>query len=203
MAAPLVVFKPIALSLPGNFVVSWVDNTFYFFMLFWGVVIASRVEILDSFMRLRKVLLLVSLAGLYPAYLWLHYVSGLNIYPLILFFEVLAPLSLIQSLIGFARNHMRFDSAFLKYNNKAVYPYYILHQTITVVIAFYIVQLDINLYLKWFLVTSGTVLFTWAGYHFLIRPFKLLRAIFGIKPDKQVTKRKQIKFKDRMMIPEV
>ena len=41
--------------------------------------------------------------------------------------------SLILALLGFAARHLNFSNGFLRYSNQAVYPFYILHQTIIVV----------------------------------------------------------------------
>ena len=94
--------------------------------------------------------------------------------------------SLIFALLGYARRYLNFSNAFLKYTNEAVYPFYILHQTITVILAFYIVPLEMNMWLKFLLTSLGTAVFTLAIYHFLIKPFLFIRPLFGLNKIKKV-----------------
>lgn len=88
---------------------------------------------------------------------------------------------LIIAAIGFARNHLNFTNAFLKYTTEAVYPFYILHQTIIVITGYYVVQWQITLFIK--LVTLVVICFTslWVLYEFLVKRFTITRLLYGLK----------------------
>lgn len=88
--------------------------------------------------------------------------------------------SLLFALMGYARRYLNFTNAFLKYTNEAVYPFFILHQTITVALAFYIVLLEMNMWIKFFLTSFGTGVITLAIYHCLIKPYNVVRPLFGM-----------------------
>jgi hypothetical protein len=87
----------------------------------------------------------------------------------------------ILTALGFGKRHLSRNSSFLKYANEAVYPFYILHQTITVVLGYYLIDWPAGIPLKFFVVASGTFLGCWIIYEFLIKGNNLMRLAFGIK----------------------
>lgn len=99
--------------------------------------------------------------------------------------EVSGLIFTIFAILGFARHHLSFSSRFIKYCNEGVYPFYILHQTITVILVYHLVPLELNLWIKFGLTTFGTALFTLAIYHYGIRPFNFIRPLFGLKKIKR------------------
>ncbi|HEY0274384.1 MAG TPA: hypothetical protein VGC22_14420, partial [Chitinophaga sp.] len=69
------------------------------------------------------------------------------------------------------------------YLNEAVYPFYILHQTVIVVLCYVIVQAPHESILSKYSFTVGVTFFISMGiYHLFIRPFALTRFLFGMKP---------------------
>jgi glucans biosynthesis protein C len=88
---------------------------------------------------------------------------------------------LIVSLLGFARRNLNFTNAFLHYTTPAVYPFYILHQTIIVATGYYVVQWSLPITLKLIvliILCFGTV---YILYEFLIKRFMLTRLLYGLK----------------------
>jgi peptidoglycan/LPS O-acetylase OafA/YrhL len=97
-----------------------------------------------------------------------------------------------MALLGFAKKHLNFSNRFLKYANQAVYPFYILHQTLIVAFGFYVVQWSLPIFLKLVILIILCFGSLWLIYHWLIRPFILTRILYGLKPkekkkDKQAT----------------
>ena len=87
----------------------------------------------------------------------------------------------ILALFGYAAKYLNRASKSLAYANEAVYPFYILHQTITIVIGFYIMDLDWGIAPKLAIMLVLTFLFTWIIYEFGIRRWKFIRPLFGLK----------------------
>jgi glucans biosynthesis protein C len=87
----------------------------------------------------------------------------------------------ILTIFGFAARHLNKPSATLAYANQAVYPFYILHQTITIIIGYFIYDMDWNLAVKFSLMTIGTFGFSWLIYEFLIRRVRFVWPLFGLK----------------------
>jgi peptidoglycan/LPS O-acetylase OafA/YrhL len=90
--------------------------------------------------------------------------------------------SIILSAIGFAMRYLNFSNRYLTYLTSAVYPFYILHQTIIVATGYYVTQWSLPISIK----LAGLLLICFASilgiYHFLIRPFIVPRILFGLKP---------------------
>ena len=89
--------------------------------------------------------------------------------------------SVILCIGAYAKHYLNFTNTGLQYANQAVYPFYILHQTITVAIGFYMTDLDWAWQIKLIILMVGTFFGAWGIYHFLIRPFSLIRLLFGVK----------------------
>jgi glucan biosynthesis protein C len=70
----------------------------------------------------------------------------------------------------------------LAYLNQAVYPFYILHQTIIVILAYYIVKTNDTVIMKYIYTVGVTLFFTMGIYHLLIKPYAITRFLFGMKP---------------------
>lgn len=87
----------------------------------------------------------------------------------------------VLAILAFASKYLRRDSKFLRYSNQAVYPFYILHQTITVVVGYYLVDWSAGIPLKFLVLAAATFFGSWVLYEFPIRRLNLLRPLFGLK----------------------
>jgi peptidoglycan/LPS O-acetylase OafA/YrhL len=61
-------------------------------------------------------------------------------------------------------------------------PFYLLHQPVIIVIAYFVVQWDVGITLKLLAILVGSLLVTLGSIELLIRPFKVTRMLFGMKP---------------------
>ena len=158
----------------------YVFEFYHLVLVIIGFIIVSRDSIMQNIEAQRKCSLLIAIAGISLS-MYLQYSS--SVYNSFVYYlpNVVGYLSLLFAIIGYAKHYLNFSNAFIKYCNEGVYPFYILHQTITVILAYYIVQWDMNLWFKLFLTTAGTVMFTLIIYHFAIRPFNVIRPLFGLK----------------------
>lgn len=90
--------------------------------------------------------------------------------------------SCILTCLGFAGRFLRISSPVLAYLNEAVYPLFILHLTVITVIGYFVVTWDVDLWAKYVFITTMTIAVILAVYHLLIRPFDVMRLLFGVKP---------------------
>lgn len=88
-------------------------------------------------------------------------------------------LSWILVILGFAYGYLNRDSVLLRYCNRAVFSWYILHQSITVVLGAWLSPLNLGASLELPLVLVGTILGCIAIHHFLVRPFSFLHPVMG------------------------
>ena len=103
--------------------------------------------------------------------------DGISLMPIAL---VLYAWSFIVMLLGIGQRYLNRSSELLSYLTNAVFCYYILHQTLTVIAGYYLTQLRLGAWLEFFLVTMATFLGCALGYE-IIRRIPFLRPWFGIK----------------------
>ena len=83
--------------------------------------------------------------------------------------------------IGFAKQYFNRDSKLRKLANEAIYPFYLLHQPVIVVVGYFMVHWDIPVFWKVVFITISSFAIIAGLYWFLIRPINLLRIVFGLK----------------------
>lgn len=86
----------------------------------------------------------------------------------------------VLAILGYARHYLNRDHPWRAAINRAVYPVYVLHQTVTVMLAYYVVQTADPLLLKYAALVLGTVLLSIGLYAFVILPSPLARWLFGL-----------------------
>ncbi len=94
--------------------------------------------------------------------------------------------SWILALFGVSSVFLNRRSAVIVYCNRAVYPFYILHQTVTVVLAYWLMNLNWSLLTKFSLLVIVTFAICWILYEFLIKRIFLLNIVMGVKPKREL-----------------
>jgi len=89
--------------------------------------------------------------------------------------------SALLTLIGYAKQYLIDTPDWLKKCNELIYPFYILHQTVIIIVGYYLIALDISLTAKAIFLMS-IAFFTTSGLCLvLIYPFDFMRGLFGLK----------------------
>lgn len=89
---------------------------------------------------------------------------------------------LLMSILGYSRKHLDFSNRFSVYGNEAVLPFYILHQTVIIIIGYFIIQLNWPAFVKFLVIlclSFYAIIFIYSG---CIRRYRFLRILFGMKP---------------------
>lgn len=89
--------------------------------------------------------------------------------------------SWIVFLLSMSIKYMSKPNRLLKYANEAALPFYMIHQTVLFIAAFFIIQLHLSIILKFLLTFVLTFLFTTSIYEMFVRRFHVARFIFGLK----------------------
>src|SRR5918994_1786369 len=85
------------------------------------------------------------------------------------------------AIVGFANRHLTRRPTFLSEATEAVYPFYILHQTVTVIAVYWLLQIGAPPVAGFILAVLVTFTATSAIYFGLVRPVWFLRPLFGLK----------------------
>lgn len=87
----------------------------------------------------------------------------------------------IIAILGFGSRYLNFNNRFLGYANEAVLPVYILHQTVILIIGFFVVQWNLGIAPKYFIITTTSFVAIMAVYELLVRRINILRFLFGMR----------------------
>jgi glucan biosynthesis protein C len=172
-------FFPVTHALVGDWfaMINYITLFFFGFLLmtikdtFWLTVEHSRRYLLAAGIIFFTLMLFISL----------RYEDSLTRHLIEAFLKVANLWSWILTLFGFAAKYLNKKSKALSYSNEAVYPFYILHQTVMIVIAYFLINLKWSLGLKAFVMIIGTFGISWLLFEFFIRRWKFLRPLFGLK----------------------
>jgi len=88
----------------------------------------------------------------------------------------------VLTFLGYGKRYLSRNSALLAWANEGIYPIYILHQTVIVVLAFYVLPLREGVFAKFIFLSMVSLGVTIAVYEVLVRPFAIVRTLFGMKP---------------------
>ncbi len=91
---------------------------------------------------------------------------------------------ILSGLLGIGQIHLDRPSKQLSYLAEASYPLYILHQTVIVVAAFYLVKLPSPWALQWLALLTVAVTVTFGLYE-VVRRVGVLRFCFGMRPKRE------------------
>ncbi len=83
--------------------------------------------------------------------------------------------------IGYAKQYLNSDSKFRKLANEAIFPFYLLHQPVIVVVGYFVVGVHIPVLMKFVLITVTSFTIVAGLYWLVIRHINFLRLIFGLK----------------------
>ena len=89
--------------------------------------------------------------------------------------------SWLMVFLGFGRQYLSFGNRLLTWARDASYPIYILHQTVIIVIAYFVIAQPWAAWTKYWVVLGATLLVCVVLYEFVLRRFAVLRVAFGIK----------------------
>ena len=95
--------------------------------------------------------------------------------------RVIGIICLGLGLLGLAIAYFNKPRNWITYLNGSLYPVYIWHQTIIVILGYEIGKWHINPIMQFGLVLLGTVIFCYTMYEGLLKPFRWLGFLFGLK----------------------
>jgi glucans biosynthesis protein C len=188
-AAPLgAVLAALLVRFPGpqNIVHDWAHLLYYFIFFLLGYLICVVDGVWPVIEARRRTSLTLALLSI----LTINYLRWNDLSPDFAYsfqntlYQLLHGLNAwcwVLAILGFGRRYLNFRSAVLEYANQGIYPFYILHQTVIVVVGFYVVQVDESILSKFLFVSTVSLLLSWAMYDLFVRPFRLTRFLFGMK----------------------
>ncbi|MPZ33175.1 MAG: acyltransferase family protein [Rhodospirillales bacterium] len=185
LAASILWLAPISYNTNG-LIGDWHGLVYYGALLLYGAFLFGSPELLAALNRQRWLSLAVGVVAY--AMLYGLFIDG-AVRPVITdadrpdyaLVSAMNTMAWLFAIVGFANRHLTRRPAFLSEATEAVYPFYILHQTVTVVAVYWLLQIGAPPVAGFILVILATVMATSAIYFGLVRPLWFLRPLFGLK----------------------
>ncbi|MFY0689395.1 MAG: acyltransferase family protein [Cyclobacteriaceae bacterium] len=173
----------------NDFIHDWNWHPYWFSFFLAGFLIGIVPSIWDSVATKRRTLLGISLLSIFI----INFLRWNKLEPwgisdnLEGLFKLLLGINAWAWLLaaaGYAKQYLNRPHPVLAYANQAIYPFYILHQTIIIAIGFYVVQVQEGMLAKYLFISSLSLIGSLVIYEYLIRPFRVMRFLFGVKSAK-------------------
>lgn len=160
----------------------WASMALFFLYFLYGFILTGNQEVMARVEQQRRIWLVLSVVStallFYIPGMMKTAAAGSSMYGLISYF-----MSWVISLaiLGYMRRYLNTDHALRKPFNTAIYPFYLLHQPVLIVMAFYVLPLGMPLITKAFAIIVTSLMVIWVIYQWLVAPVNVMRVIFGMQ----------------------
>jgi peptidoglycan/LPS O-acetylase OafA/YrhL len=182
LIASQVLLRPFFPENTHAFIDDWAAIAYFLIFFMAGFILLSNNKMMES-IRKQKNLYLIETAIFTVMLLTLPYMVVSEKLGNLLW-DVLEPFvawSCGIAALGYAKQYLNKNNKFRHLANEAIYPFYLVHQPAIVVVGYYLIEWELSVFWKVILITTISLLITIAIYWILIRPFNVLRIIFGMK----------------------
>jgi len=172
-----------------NLVHDWYIFVHYLLLTAYGFVLASSPATWDWLARFRRPALVIAIASTITVLGLLEAGIIQHDSPADAILANVFTWTWLMVFLGFGRQYLSFGNRLLTWARDASYPIYILHQTVIIVIGYFVIRQPWGAWTKFWIVAAATLVVCVLLYEFLLRRTALLRLAFGIKqPGKEVAK---------------
>ncbi|WP_045858548.1 acyltransferase family protein [Teredinibacter purpureus] len=167
----------------GALIDDWYNNARYFSVFLLGFALVRAPHLWTSFVNMRHALLALAICS----YCYILYSFNGGSIPEGKVYDELSSLLWsanswlwIATIVAWAQAKLNFSNAYIRYLNGGVYCYYILHQTLILIVAFYLVPLSLGPIVEPLVIVVATFSVCLISYE-LIKRMPILRHAFGVK----------------------
>lgn len=164
----------------------WFNFIFSIILFFYGFILIATGDVFwQTVAKVKQKALALGIIGFSgQLIIWLFFEDSYLIHFTEALLKVVNLWSWILVLFAYASQYLNRPSKGLAYSNRAVYPFYILHQTVTIAIAYYLMDLDWGFVPKALILVVGTFGISWLIYDLIILRIPILHPLFGLKKKK-------------------
>jgi hypothetical protein len=189
LGLPLALFQALLRAgWPGfqNLINDWANFFCYLTFFAFGFLLCSRPEFKQAVQRDGQasiilagvgglVFLILHLTGLQPS---LGYTPAFMTYMFLYGFN---SWFWVLSIFHLGQTYLNSSNGILQYANRAAFPFYILHQTVIVALAYYIVRWPYATLVKYAIICASSLISTLLIYDFVVKRTRITRFLFGMK----------------------
>lgn len=167
----------------------WAYFTFYFLFFLMGIICYSIPKLWSAIGANRRYLLWAMLISIVPFYICYFHFRDLIALPwtddtVETIFDVIAIFVswfTVITIVAYGQHYLNKPHPWLSKISEGLYPFYILHQSVIIAIGYYVCQLDWSISAKYLIISFLTLISCVGFYLLLIRPFNVMRFLFGMK----------------------
>jgi peptidoglycan/LPS O-acetylase OafA/YrhL len=167
-----------------------------------GLILVSNTKLRDSIMKQRRLYLiqtvLITIFMFSTPHLFGNEKAAGTAWDIA---AIIVAWSCSMTAIGYTRRYLNRNSKFRKLANEAIYPFYLLHQPVIVVVGYYVTEWSIPILMKALIITGLSLLIVVTVYWYIIRPVNVLRIIFGLKQVPKTSKSKEVGVAQPVTVP--
>lgn len=189
LGLPLALFQALLRAgWPGfqNLFNDWANFFGYITFFAYGFLLCSRPELKQAVGRDGKYsIILASVGGCLFLALWLTGLQpGFGYTPAFMtymFFFGFNSWFWVLSILYLGQTYLNFRNGILEYANRAAFPFYILHQTFIVGLAYYAVNWPYAILIKFTFICAASLVVTLLTYDIVVKRNSITRYLFGMK----------------------
>ncbi len=185
LAASILWLAPLSHNVNG-LIGDWHGLVYYGALFLYGAFLFGSPELLAALQRQRFLSLALGVAAY--ATLYAVFIGGAvrpvipsDLRPAYALLSAANTMAWLFAIVGFAHRHLTRRPAFLAEATEAVYPFYLLHQTVAVIAVYWLLTVGVPPVAGFFGAVLATFFGTWAIYAGLVRPWRWIRPLFGMK----------------------
>ena len=168
---------------------TWADLFEYAVFFLIGYLIPSDERFTGGFRRHGWVCLALGIAGFGGAVsiaMGLRYnpMAGKSFSWIYVLFQIVWSIgswSWVVFILGLGAKHLNFNNKVRAYGNEAVLPFYIFHQTIILLVGWYVIPLKISIPLKYLIISTSSFVMIMSLYELLVKRINTVRFLFGMR----------------------
>lgn len=160
---------------------------FYFSFFLAGIICYSSPDRCLTIGKNRMLFLIASVLSLVPHVIWYRMKEGIypfetyDNYSLLEVMSIFVSWFLVLTLIAYGQYYLMRPRTWLSRVGEGTYPFYILHQTVIVILGYYLCRLPWGINTKFWTISLLTIVICALIFELLIRPFNVMRFLFGLR----------------------
>lgn len=161
----------------------WAAMAFYIIFFLAGFMLLSNKNIIESIRKQKNLYLAEAAVATAMMFSSFHLYSDESTADLVWgISSIFVAWSCGLAAIGYAKQYLNRDTLFRKVANEAIYPFYLLHQPVILIVGFFLINMEMSDFTRFILLTTSSFGITCVLYWFVVRPFNITRVVFGMKP---------------------
>lgn len=192
LALTLIVFRALFKVERG-----WCDFVWYAIYFMIGYVSVADDRFINAFKRHGWICLPLWIVGFFGGVGFFVLVVGYDPFPgrepfsfVYVLYQIvwsMSSWSAVVFILSLGARYLNFNHKILAYGNEAVLPFYLFHQTIILIVGFFVIRLNMGILPKFLFVTVISFPLILVLFELLVRPFNFVRFFFGMRPKKLLT----------------